>query len=99
MGPEYTQSQLMAQNKKKPKSLAVLIQTELVFGEIMYIIADPKQEPYQMIEYKMTPDGLKFRLENMHTKVWLHDFQVSLELDFLKKDQAKYGGDDGEDDL
>lgn len=82
----------------KKKEIKVLVKTDLVFGEIMYIRMDPKQEPYELIEYKITPDGVKFRIANIDGAWWLHDFQLSLEPDALKRLKTKEDGDDDDED-
>lgn len=64
----------------------------------MYIKMDPKQEQYEMIEYKMTPDGLKFRLTNFKHDLWLHDFQISLEPDTVKQMKSREQGEDDDDE-
>ena len=79
---------------KPKKKLSVEIKTDLVFGEIMYIKIDPKQEPHEMLEYKMTPDGLKFKITNMVSRGWFHDFQLSLEPDQYKLMKSREQGDD-----
>ena len=82
---------------KPKKKLSVDIKTDLVFGEIMYIKLDPKQEPHELLEYKMTPDGLKFKIANMTSCGWFHDFQLSLEPDTVKQLKSREQGDDDDD--
>lgn len=91
-------------NQEPKQPPRIVFTTDLYFGQTWYIDNDPDQDPYKLIDINLGPgvqtkDGkqipsVKLHLQYMRTKIWVDDFQCSLEPDAFKKIENRSNDDD-----
>ena len=80
---------------EKPKDNKIKVKTDLEFGQIFYIITDPKQLEHQLTGVKIRPgDSLLFTLSHQGIEVELFDFECSPIHDELKYLEANSKDDE-----